>query len=126
MKLHHSSVVCMYVLLYFSGIGMYHRCHFMKNILQYHKLYATNKCEFLLLRESPSFGILTYIRIAFESGLFWGERTLRFFDYLFAEERHTRSLILCPAHRNLFFGVNWWGIVSCLPYGCALFSEKSN
>ena len=49
--------VCMYVriLLYFSGPGMYHRCHFMKNILQYHSYILPISASFLLLRESSSF-----------------------------------------------------------------------
>ena len=81
--------VCMYVLLYVSGTGMYHRCHFMKNILQYHKLYATNKCEFLLLRESPSFWHLDVHPNCFLGAVCSeGERTLRFWLLICERKSH--------------------------------------
>ena len=68
------TIVCMYVciLLYFSGPGMYHRCHFMKNILRYHSYILPISASFLLLRESSSFWHLDVHPNCFLSGLFWG------------------------------------------------------
>ena len=115
--------VCIRV--YFSGPGIYHRRHFMKNIsLQYHSHILPISASFLLLRESSSIW-----RPDVHPNCFLGHFVLRgnvlIRLYLFLrKESHMRSLILCPAHRSLFFGVNWWGIVSWSNLCALLISES--
>ena len=117
---------CRYVciLLYFSGPGMYHRCHFMKNILQYHSYILPISASFLLLRELSSFDILTYIRIAlFEQFVLRGT----YFKVLLVCLRKKATQghqFYVPPTRVYSLVLNWWGIVSWSKWCALLFSEN--
>ena len=106
--------VCMYVFEFISQAQEYITdAIFMKNIsLKYHSHILPISARFFLLQESSSIWHLD----VHPNLLFWafcseGNVLIRFCLF-FAKESHMGSLILCPAHRSLFFGVNWWGIVS--------------
>lgn len=76
--------VCMYVLIYFSGTGVYHRYHIMKNILDfYHShILPMSVSLFFLLRDSSIINLfLMYIRICFflSNSFCWGTYFLKIF-----------------------------------------------
>ena len=103
---------------------MYHRYHFMKNILQYHFYILPISASFLLLRELLSIWHLDIHPNCLLSGLFYGGTYLKVLLVCLQKKAIQGHWIYVSPTGIYSLVVNWWGIVSWSKWCASLFSEN--